>query len=90
MKLMKYKCIHTEIYWVVSFLASHTRPEIAHAVNIFSQFRENNGLIYWCGLLKLLVCVNSSKHLKLTLICNNSQITTYSDADFASKGDDGE
>lgn len=72
----------------LSFLSSRTRPDIAYAVNIFSQFQANPGMIHWSGLLKLLGYVNSSKHLKLKLQCDKPNIVTFSDADFASNRDD--
>lgn len=72
----------------LSFLASRTRPDISYAVNIFSQFQANPGIIHWSGLLKLLGYVNYTKHLKLSLNCGEPNIITYSDADFASNRDD--
>lgn len=72
----------------LSYLASRTRPDIAYATNIFSQFQEKPGMVHWQGLLKLLGYVNSTKHLKLKLFCSTPQIVTYSDADFASNRDD--
>lgn len=72
----------------LSFLASRSRPDISYAVNIFSQFQSNPGIIHWNGLLKLLGYVSYTKDLKLNLLCNKIQLVTYTDADFASNRDD--
>lgn len=72
----------------LSFLANRTRPDIAYATNVFSQFQSNPGLTHWNGLLKLLGYVSSTRHLKLKLNCNNVQLIAYTDADFAANRDD--
>lgn len=72
----------------LSFLANRTRPDIAYAVNIFSQFQSNPGMMHWSGLLRLLGYVNLSRNVKLNLNCKNSHIIAYSDADFAANRDD--
>lgn len=72
----------------LSFLASRTRPDIAYATNIFSQFQSNPGIIHWTGLLKLLGYVQYTKHYKLRLPCQRINLITYTDADFASNRDD--
>ena len=72
----------------LSFIANRTRPDISYAVNIFSQFQSNPGLVHWDGLLKLLGYVKYTRDFKLKLVCNKVQIVTYTDADFASNRDD--
>lgn len=72
----------------LSFLANRTRPDISYAVNIFSQFQSNPGIAHWEGLLKLLGYVSYTKDLKLSLKCNTSLITVFTDADFAANRDD--
>lgn len=72
----------------LSFLANRTRPDISYAVNIFSQFQSNPGLVHWSGLVKLLGYVYSTRDFKLNLSCKDPHITTFSDADFASNRDD--
>ena len=72
----------------LSFISSRTRPDISYAVNIFSQFQNNPGMIHWDGLLKLLGYIHYTKHLKLSLFCQKIQIITYTDADFAANRDD--
>lgn len=72
----------------LSFIANRTRPDICYAVNIFSQFQSNPGVVHWQGLLKLLGYLFYTKNLKLNLSCKNAQITAYSDADFAANRDD--
>lgn len=72
----------------ISFIANRTRPDLSYAVNIFSQFQNNPGMIHWCGLLKLLGYIAYTKNLKLELSCEATRIITYTDADFASNRDD--
>lgn len=73
----------------LSFLAARTRPDISYAVNIFSQFQQNPGIIHWNGLLKLLGYVTCTKDLKLNLSnIQNLNLIAYSDADFANNRDD--
>lgn len=72
----------------LSFIAGRTRPDISYAVNIFSQFQSNPGIVHWQGLLKLLGYVQYTKHLKLNLTCNKLHLITYTDADFAANRDD--
>lgn len=73
----------------LSFLAARTRPDIAYAVNIFSQFQENPGITHWDGLLKLLGYVCHTKNFKLKLSnINDISLIAYSDADFANNRDD--
>ena len=72
----------------LSFLASRTRPDISYAVNIFSQFQENPGMLHWNGLLRLLGYVNYTSNLKLHLFCKDIKLFIFSDADFASNRDD--
>lgn len=76
----------------LAFLSSRTRPDISYAVNVFSQFQSNPGIIHWNYLLKLLGYVKHTRHFKLKLSCSsnfeNLKIKCYSDADFAANRDD--
>lgn len=72
----------------LSFIANRTRPDISYAINIFSQFQSNPGIVHWNGLLKLLGYLYYTKGLKLKLSSKNLQLTAYSDADFAANRDD--
>lgn len=76
----------------LSFLASRTRPDISFAVNIFSQFQSNPGIVHWNLLLKLLGYVYQTRDLKLKLsnetYLNQLNINCFSDADFAANRDD--
>ncbi|GBL82380.1 Retrovirus-related Pol polyprotein from transposon TNT 1-94, partial [Araneus ventricosus] len=73
----------------LAFIASRTRPDINYAVNLFSQFQSNPGVVHWSGLMKLLGYLQATKNYKLD-IGNIAEIslTAYSDADFASCTDD--
>lgn len=72
----------------LSFIASRTRPDIAYATNIFSQFQESPGMQHWEGLLRLLGYVRYTQYYKLKLKCDLPLINAFSDADFASNRDD--
>lgn len=82
------KLPYRNVLGCLSFIASRTRPDIAYAVNIFSQFQANPGYPHWSGLLKLLGYVNCSKELKLNLTCSSTNLSAYSDSDFAANRDD--
>jgi len=73
----------------LAFIASRTRPDITHAVNILSQFQSNPGIPHWNALIKLLGYVQQSKDLMLDLSgVQNLNIQCYADADFAANRDD--
>ncbi|GBN89853.1 Retrovirus-related Pol polyprotein from transposon RE2 [Araneus ventricosus] len=73
----------------LAFIASRTRPDINYAINLFSQFQSNPGVVHWSGLMKLLGYLQATRNYKLD-IGNIAEIslTAYSDADFASCTDD--
>jgi hypothetical protein len=73
----------------LSFIAGRTRPDLAYAVNILSQFQEDPGKLHWSCLLRLLGYLETTKSLKLNLSnITSSDIRCYSDADFANNRDD--
>ena len=72
----------------LSFLANRTRPDISYAVNIFSQYQVNPGMVHWQGLLKLLGYVSYTRHYKLKLNCHDLQLSIFSDADYAANRND--
>lgn len=82
------KLPYRSVLGCLSFIANRTRPDISYAVNIFSQFQNNPGIIHWNGLLRLLGYVYATKHFRLKLDCNKYQLITFSDADFAANRDD--
>lgn len=72
----------------LSFVANRTRPDLNYAINIFSQFQSNPGLVHWEGLLRLLGYLKYTQHLKLKLTCNEVNLIAYTDADYAANRDD--
>lgn len=82
------KIPYRNVIGCLSYITSHTRPDIAYAVNIFSQFQANPGKFHWNGLLKLLGYVQNTKDAKLQLSCSKIQLKTFTDADFAANRDD--
>lgn len=86
-EMMKYP--YRSLIGCLGYLAGRTRPDIAYAINIFSQFQENPGITHWNGLIKLLGYVVHSKDQKLVLSeASNLNVSCYSDSDFASNRDD--
>ncbi|KAF8797278.1 Secreted RxLR effector protein 161 like protein [Argiope bruennichi] len=73
----------------LAFLASRTRPDIAYATNIFSQYQQEPGMAHWQGLLKLLGYVKYTQSLKLNISnLKELKLIAYSDADYANNKND--
>lgn len=83
------KIPYRNVIGCLSFLASRTRPDIAYATNIFSQYQQDPGMAHWQGLLKLLGYVKYTQSLKLNISnLKELKLTAYSDADYANNKDD--
>ncbi|KAF8778509.1 Retrovirus-related Pol polyprotein like [Argiope bruennichi] len=73
----------------LAFLANRTRPDIAYATNIFSQYQQEPGIAHGQGLLKLLGYVKYTQSLKLNISnLKELKLIAYSDADYANNKDD--
>lgn len=73
----------------IAFIANRTRPDVNYALNIFSQFQANPGMIHWDGLLKLLGYLMYTKNYQLNLSkVKDLNLKAFSDASFASSRDD--
>lgn len=73
----------------LSFIASRTRPDLTHSLNILSQFQSNPGKVHWHHLLKLLGYLQYTMNYQLSLSkVPDLQVNCYADADFASNRDD--
>ncbi|GFS89311.1 retrovirus-related Pol polyprotein from transposon TNT 1-94 [Trichonephila clavipes] len=70
------KLPYRSVLGCLSFIANHTRPDISYAVNIFSQFQTNPGMLHWTGLLKLLGYVSQSRGFTLRLSCSKARLIT--------------
>lgn len=73
----------------LSYLSSRTRPDIAYAINMYSQFQSNPGMTHWNGLLRVLGYVKATSHYRLNLsTITDLNINLYCDSDFAANRDD--
>lgn len=87
-KLKMKNCPFKELVGSLQFLASGTRPDIAHAVNIVSAFSSNPGLAHWTAAKRILRYLKGSKDIKLTYTKDTSKdLVGYSDADYANDRD---
>jgi hypothetical protein len=62
-----------------------TRPDIAFAVSLLSQFLENPSMIHWNAAKRVLRYLKGTKDKKLVLGKGCGDITGYCDADWASQ-----
>jgi hypothetical protein len=62
-----------------------TRPDIAFAVSLLSQFLENPGGTHWTAVKRVFKYLKGTKHCKLTLGRNRDGLIGYSDADWGSQ-----
>jgi len=62
-----------------------TRPDIAFAVSLLSQFLENLGQIHWDAVKRVLKYLKGMKNKRLVLGGNREGLVGYSDADWASQ-----
>lgn len=73
----------------LAFISNRTRPDIAFAVNLLSQFQANPGLRHWDCLLKVLGYLKGSIDHKLDLSKIDSiRLTCFADSDYAANRDD--
>ena len=60
-----------------------TRPDIAFAVSLLSQFLKNPGELHWKAVKRVMRYLNGMKNYKLTLGRNQDGLLGYADADWA-------
>jgi hypothetical protein len=73
------------------YLAIHTRPDIAFAVNQASRFLSNPGKAHWVAVKKIMAYLNHTTNHGLTFLANTDGAPTiegFSDADWATDKDD--
>ena len=79
------KIPYREAIGSLMWAAVATRPDIAFAVSLLSQFLENPGEIHWKAVKRVMRYLNRTKNYKLTLGRNHDGLLGYADADWASQ-----
>ena len=79
------KIPYREAIGSLMWAAVATRPDIAFAVSLLSQFLENPGEIHWKAVKRVMRYLNGMKDYKLTLRRNHDSLLGYADADWASQ-----
>ena len=69
----------------LTWTAVATRPDIAFAVSLLSQFLENPGQIHWNAVKRVFQYLKGTKDSKLTLGNNHEGLIGYTDADWESQ-----
>jgi hypothetical protein len=70
------------------YLAVSTRPDIAHAVSMLSQFNTNFGEQHWRAAKRLLRSLKNTENLGLMLKKSGQELVGYADADWGASIDD--
>lgn len=70
------------------FAAQITRPDICFAVNLLSRFGANPGKAHWSAVKRVLRYLKGTINMSLTYKKDDSEITGYCDADWASDLDE--
>ena len=81
MKKVPYRQAIGSLMWT----AVATRPDIAFAVSLLSQFLENPSQIHWNAVKRVFQYLKGTKDSKLTLGNNHKGLIGYTDADWASQ-----
>ena len=79
------KIPYREAIGSLMWAAVATRPDIAFAVSLLSQFLENPGEIHWKAVERIMRYLNGMKNYKLTLGRNHDSLLGYADADWTSQ-----
>lgn len=70
------------------YLAVSTRPDIAHAVSVLSQFNSNFGEQHWAAAKRVLRYLKGTEKFALVFRKSGKVLTGYADADWGSSVDD--
>jgi hypothetical protein len=70
------------------YLAVSTRPDIAHAVSMLSQFNTNFGEQHWRAAKRVLRYLKNTENLGLMFKKSGQELVGYADADWGSSVDD--
>lgn len=70
------------------YLATSTRPDIAHAISALSQFNENPGQGHWKAAKRVLRYLKKTENLGITFTKTGEKLNGFSDADWGANIDD--
>ncbi|KRZ72506.1 Retrovirus-related Pol polyprotein from transposon TNT 1-94, partial [Trichinella sp. T8] len=70
------------------YLSVSTRPDIAFAVSLLSQFNENYGSQHWTGAKRVLRYLKKTASYGLRFHRNSGALMGFSDADWGGNSDD--
>lgn len=70
------------------YLATSTRPDIAHAVSVLSQYNTNYGKQHWIAGKRVLRYLKGTENYALKFKRANESLVGYADADWGSNVDD--
>ena len=65
------------------YLATTTRPDIAHAVSVLSQFNDYHNEEHWLAAKRVLRYLKGTKDVGLVFGASEDLLTGYADADYA-------
>lgn len=82
------KIPYQELIGSLMYLAVMTRPDIAHAVSLLSQYNNCYTKIHWQCAKRLLRYLKGTKHFSMKFCKENSKLIGYADADWGSSKHD--
>ncbi|KAH0818354.1 hypothetical protein GEV33_004437 [Tenebrio molitor] len=79
---------HQSLVGSLMYLAVSTRPDIAHAVSMLSQFNTNFGEQHWRAAKRILRYLKNTENLGLMFKKSGQELVGYADADWGASIDD--
>lgn len=82
---------YSQLVGCLLWISRGTRPDVAHAVAVLSQYSSNPGHRHWTALLGVLAYLYKTRHHGLHYLHSpkeSNKLTAYSDTDFATDEDD--
>ena len=74
---------YRELIGGLMYLATTTRPDIAHAVSVLSQFNDYHNEEHWLAAKRVLRYLKGTKDVGLVFGASEDLLTGYADADYA-------
>lgn len=74
---------YQQLIGCLTYLASCTRPDIAHAVSKLAQFNSRHTQEHWTAAKRVLRYLQGTKELQLTFRATGKELYGYTDADWA-------
>ena len=76
------KSPYRELIGSLTYIASSTRPDIAHAVSVLDQFSESHKDIHWTAAKRVLRYLKSTINYSICCRKGESEVLGYVDADW--------